>query len=135
MPKYLIRRRNRYGQWAHIETMDVPPSRDQIKWNYGPGEYNIMVAEEGIRGLQNYASYTIPYSIEYVGWTPDRPNAEYIYQQYGQGNYFVMGKAMDIKPVIVPTAEDEMVKDLMMQGVNVMRGVYVIFRLTGVPYR
>ena len=136
MPKYLVRRRNRFGQWVHIDTMDWEPSREHIQSSYGPGEYNIMVAEEGIRGLRNYATYGIPYSIEYVDWVREKPTVEFIESKYGQGNYFAIGYARDITPIIVSESKnDEMVKDLMLQGIGAMRKIYVIFRLTGLPYR
>ena len=138
MPKYLIRRTNRFGQWEHIDTWESPPDRDSIAQRYGPGEYSIMVAEEGIRGLQSYASYTIPFSIEYVGWTPDKPDLEYIRSRYGEGNYFVIGRAIEVESYVVYTnggKSDEMVQDLMTRGAQAMRSVYVIFRMTGLPYR
>lgn len=139
MPKYLVRRINRYGQWVHIDTLESPPSRESIEEKWGPGEYNIMIAEEGIRGLQSYTTYAIPYTIEYVGWTPEKPDVKYLSKKFGVGNYFVIGQSADIEPVIVVSKTtdktDEMVEDFMMQGVNVMRKVYVIFRLKGIPYQ
>lgn len=137
MTKYLIRRTNRWGRWVHMETVDYPPSREHIETTYGPGEYSVMVAEEGVRGLQGYANYSIPYSIEIVGWSSDKPTVEYVQQKYGEGNYFIAGNATDIKPMIISRDEkkDEMVEDLMWQGIQVMRRVYVIIKLTGLPYR
>jgi len=140
LPKYLIRRRNRFGQWEHIETMEYEPTRESIKSRYGPGEYNIMLAEENIRGLQNFANYSIPYSIDYVAWTSDKPNAEFIAQNYGIGSYFVIGQASDISHVIVPSSVQQqsngqkIIEDIMVQGAPVMRRVYIIFRLTDLPY-
>lgn len=137
MPKYLIRRINRWGQWVHMETVDYPPSREHIEITYGPGEYSIMVAEEGVRGLQGYANYSIPYSIEIKGWSSDKPTIEYVQQKYGEGNYFIAGNASDIEPMIITYdgKKDEMVEDLMAQGIASMRKVYVIIKLTGIPYR
>lgn len=94
-----------------------------------------MVAEEGIRGLQGFATYSIPYSIDIVGWEPEKPTTDFIAQKYGEGNYFIAGNASDIAPVIISEKKDKMVEDLMWQGIPVMRKVYVIIRLTGMPYR
>jgi hypothetical protein len=98
-----------------------------------------MVAEEGIRGLQNFADFSIPYTIEYVGWAPEKPDASFIAHNYGAGNYFIMGQASDIEPVIIPPSyqqpnSQKIIEDIMIQGTPVMRKVYVIFRLTGLPY-
>lgn len=140
MPKYLIRRRNRFGQWEHIETLEYEPYFDLIRARYGPGVYNVMIAEEHIRGLQHFADFTVPYQLEYVDWKPEKPDGTYIFEHYGEGNYFIVGQGSDITPITVtspytqPPQGIHYVEDIMLQGIPVMKNVYVIFRLTGLPY-
>lgn len=141
MPKYLIRRLNRYGQWEHVDTWDYQPDRDSVAQRYGPGEYHILIAEEKVRGLQSFMSFTVPFQIEFVEFFPEEPNVDFIKANYPPGNYFVIGQSKYVKPIVVSSGyeqnakRDGMVLDLMTRGIQAMRGVYVLIRVVGLPYQ
>jgi hypothetical protein len=60
MPKYLIRRRNRWGQWVHLDTWDYEPSDYDLENKFGSGEYAILMAQEGIIGLRKVRDVNVP---------------------------------------------------------------------------
>ena len=140
MPKYLIRRTNRFGKWEHVATWEYPPDVGAVAQRYGPGEYHILVAEEKTRCLRSYLSFVVPFNIEFAELFTEEPNIEYIKSQHGPGNYFIIGQAKKITPLTVRSEYEQdaqrngMVNDLMTRGIPAMRNVYVLVRMTGLPY-
>ena len=140
MPKYLVRRLNRFGQWEHVDTWDYQPDVNSVAQRYGPGQYHILIAEERVRGLQSFMSFTVPFAIEFVAFFPEEPNVEYIKANYPAGNYFVIGQSRKVTPIVVSSGYERdsqrngMVLDLMTRGSQAMRSTYVLVRVTGLPY-
>ena len=140
MPKYLIRRTNRFGKWEHIDTWEYPPDIQSVAQRYGPGDYHILIAEEKVRGVRSYMSFVVPFNIEVVEAFTKEPDIEYIKSRHGSGNYFIISQAKNITPLIIPSGYEQdaqrngMVNDLMTRGIPAMRSVYVLIRMTGLPY-
>jgi hypothetical protein len=136
MPKYLLRRRNRYGQYVHLATYDYEPNEWQIKNDFGPGEYSILISREGVIGVRKFDDISIPWDITYVGWVDGQPTIEYLQQHYGPGSYFVL-KSCQVNPLHVPNIGQEYSKityDMLQDGAPVMRNISIIFRVEGMPW-
>lgn len=136
MPKYLVKRRNNWGIWAHMETLEYPPSRYEIENRYGPGEYEILIAQENVIGLRHYDNFSIPWNVELTGhWIPGQPTQQWVANNLGQGYYFIIGNASFVEPVIVPSPfansqnGQQYARELMNQGSAAMRNIYVPFRV------
>lgn len=131
MPKYLTKRRNLWGIWTHLDTVEYPPSKNDVERKYGPGEYEILMAQEGIIGLRHHDNFTIPWNIDFVEWVEGRPTAEYVKSRHGDGYYFIIGNTIVVDPVIASTGGNglQYTKELMSQGAAVMRNIYLVFRI------
>jgi hypothetical protein len=137
---------NRYGQWVHIDTIDLsgyllgfpPPLWTWESWlsnHYGPGKYDVAVVEEHMSGMRHHASFTIGYDLEYLEWVPEMPTPEYLNQKWLGGDYYIC-RASDVKAFAVPRQLNggESVFDVLEQGISALTAVYLIFRVKGIPY-
>jgi hypothetical protein len=130
MPKYLIRRRNRWGQWVHLDTWDYEPSDYELSSRFGAGEYAILIAEEGIIGLRKVKDVSIPWDIHYLEWIYGEPTMEYIRDKWGTGNYFVLKSCQPVPYQIFPEGQPHDVTWQNLQdGAGVLRTVSIIFRV------
>ena len=130
MPKYLIRRRNRFGQWVHLDTWDHEPSDYDVKSRFGAGEYEILIAQEGVIGLQRVKTITIPWKIEIKGFLYGEPTVEYIRDNYGVGNYFIL-KSCQAAPIqVYPEGQpSDIAWQNLQDGIGVMRTISVIVKV------
>lgn len=139
MPKYLIKRRNNWGVWVHLDTWETPPTKYDIESRYGPGEYEILIAQENVIGLRHHETFSLPWNIELMNnsWVAGQPNDQWVADNFGQGYYFIIGNAQYVRPVIiqgsyassVPEKGEQYAMDLMNQGSAVMRNIYLPFRV------
>ncbi len=129
-PKYLIKRRNQWGQYVHLATLDYEPSYEQIESQFGPGEYSILIAREGIIGLAKAKDISVPWDIEYVEWVEGKPTIDYIRNTHGDGNYFVLTNCKATPFQVFPTDQDhDLAWQNLQDGANVMKRISIIFRV------
>lgn len=130
MPKYLIRRRNQWGRYIHLATWDYEPNQEQIQYSFGPGEYSILVAREGIIGLAKVRDIAIPWDIEYVAWVEGEPTLDYIRDNYGDGNYYVLTRCRITPFQMYPEGQPhDLTWQHLQDGASVMRKISIIFRV------
>ncbi|MCL5067148.1 MAG: hypothetical protein M1368_02190 [Thaumarchaeota archaeon] len=130
MPKYLLRRRNVWGQFVHLDTLPYDPGDYAIEQQYGPGEYSILVAQEGIVGLQKLRDVSIQWKVDYVAWSSTKPTLDEIREKYGVGNYFVLSNCQSTPFQVFPEGQPhDMSWKHLQEGASVMRNVWVIFRV------
>ena len=129
MPKYLIRRRNQWGQYVHLATWDFEPTDEQIASSFGPGEYNIQVAREGIIGLAKVRDVGIAWDIEYLEYVDGEPTIDYIRDKYGNGNYYVLTSCRANPFQIFPEGQPhDLTRQHLQDGASVMKTISIIFR-------
>ncbi len=130
MPKYLIRRRNQWGQYVHLLTLDYEPTDEQIKSYFGPGDYSILVAREGIIGLARIRDVTISWEFEFVGWVEGIPTNDYLRDTYGMGNYYVLTNSNVTPHQIFPIEQPhDLTWQHLQDGSTAMRNISTIFRV------
>ena len=130
MTKYLLRRRNRFGQYVHLETYDLEPTDYDIEFQFGPGEYSLLVAEEGQRGLRKLRDVSISWKIEYLGWKNGRWNGDEIEMMFGAGNYFeLIGGQVNVWQRYPPEKLPKMTWEFLQDGAPVMKNVSVLFKV------
>lgn len=130
MPKYLVRRRNKWGQYVHLATWNVEPSYEELKRRFGPGDYCILIAEENVVGLSKLKDVSIQWEIEYVGWVNGIPTIDYIRENYGNGNYYVLTGCNSIPYQVFPVGEPhDMAWQHLQDGASAMKGISIIFRI------
>jgi hypothetical protein len=91
---------------------------------------------QGLRSLEGQESIiTIGYDHEYMGWWDHRPTGKELFKEYGPGDYFV-AKLSDLEPVAAErkNLDQNVVWDILEQGISAMTAGYVVFRLKGVPF-
>jgi hypothetical protein len=130
LPKYLIRRRNQFGHYLHLATWGIEPTESLIRHAFGPGEFTVLIAQEGIVGLNKFKDFMIPWEIEPLGWTSGMPTGDYIRDNYGEGNYYVLTncRATPFQIFAVDQPHDITWQHLQ-DGASAMRNVSVIFRV------
>ena len=135
MPSYLIRRRNKLGQFVHVDTIQnpyTPIDENYLRNNYGIGVYNVLMAIEGSRGLTNYGSFTVVPHVEFLGYDTKFPTTEEIKQEFGTGNYLVAkisnAKSYQVYCGDMPTESDIEMFDKLQGYAPALRG-YAIFRV------
>ncbi len=135
MPSYLIRRRNKLGQFVHVDTVKDPYTaidEEYLRSHYGIGVYNVLEAIEGTRGLKNYGSFTVVPRVDYLGYYPKLPTIEKIKKEYGTGNYLVAKISNAISYQVhyddTPTESDIEMFDKLQGYAPALRG-YAIFRV------
>lgn len=129
--KYLLRRRNRFGQYAHLDTLAQAPDEDWIARRYGPGTYEIYRAEDGVVGQSKVAEINVSWQLDYVEVLNGQPTLEYIREKHGVGNYMVVtgGKATPFQVFPEGSAHDatwEMLQD----GAPVITQSSIVFRVS-----
>jgi len=130
MPKYLTRRRNQWGQWVHLDTWNSEPSDYDIRSRFGPGEYQILMAQEGIIGLRKVRDVSIPWNIEFLEFVWGEPTVEYIREKYGTGNYYVLRSCHPVPFQIFPDGQPhDLAWQNLQDGASVMKTVSMIFRV------
>jgi hypothetical protein len=130
MTKYLIRRRNAWGQYVHLATWDYDYGDNSIEQQFGPGEYSILIAEEGVVGLHKLRDVTVQWRVDLVGWSPTKPTLEELETKYGLGNYFVLSNCQTLPMQVFPSGQPHDVAwQHLQEGASVMRSVWTIFRV------
>ena len=130
MPKYLIRRRNRWGQWVHLATWDYEPNEYELKDRFGSGDYSILMAQEGIIGLKKVKDVSVPWDIQYLEWVDGEPTRDYIMRKWGVGNYFVLKSCKPAPHQIFPQGvPHDVTWQNLQDGASVMRNISIIFRV------
>lgn len=136
MPKYLLRRRNRYGQYVHLATYEYEPTEYLIQQQFGPGVYTILISESGVRGLSKFKDVSIPWDIEYVAWMDGSPTIGDVQERYGPGSYFILNSC-NVRGWHVPPLYQEYSKttyEFLQDGAPVMKNISIIFRVRGMPW-
>jgi hypothetical protein len=130
MTKYLIRRRNEFGQYIHLATWDIEPTDSQMESYFGPGDYTILTANEGLIGLRKLRDVTIAWKVDFLGWTDGMPTTEYIQQNYGEGNYYVLTNC-EAKPfqIFPQNQPHDLAWQNLIEGASAMKGISIIFRV------
>lgn len=135
MTKYLLRRRNKFGQYVHLTTYDYEPTETLIRSQFGPGQYVIMIAEEGIIGLRKLRDVMIPWDIRLLEWVEGQPTLDYVKKKWGEGNYFVLRNCKIDAFQIYPTQEEPKTTwDFLQDGKGAMTDISVIFKVEGLPW-
>lgn len=130
MPKYLVRRRNQFGQYIHLTTLDFEPTDEQINSYFGPGEYSVLIAREGIIGLAAVRNTTIPWEMDLVGWVLGIPTTDYIRDNYGEGNYYVLTNCTAVPLQVFPQAQPhDLAWQNLQDGATATRNISTIFRV------
>jgi hypothetical protein len=130
MPKYLIRRRNRWGQWVHLDTWDYEPSDYDLESRFGSGEYAILIAQEGIIGLRKVRDVSVPWNVEFLDWVDRELTRDEIMRTYGEGNYFVLKSCQPVPYQIFPKGlPHDLTWQHLQDGASVMRNISIIFRV------
>jgi hypothetical protein len=130
MPKYLIRRRNQWGQWVHLATWDYEPSDYDLRFSFGAGEYEILMAQEGVIGLRKVRDVSVPWEIHYLEEIEGEPTTEYIKDKYGIGNYFVLKSCQPVPIQIFPDGQaHDITWQNLQDGASVMRRISIIYRV------
>jgi len=142
MVRYLIRRQNRYGNWGHIDTVEVGPRwgetwESYVGRRFGPGRYSIVVAQEGVpglRALEGESIISVGWEHDYLGWWNHKPTWEELVERY-QGGDFIIAQLTNIEPLghKRDNADSDTIDDILQQGASAFRGGYVVFRLKGLP--
>lgn len=113
-----------------MSTWDYEPSDEQVKSDFGPGDYTVLMAKEGIVGLSKVRDITIPWEIEYVEWVGGTPTTEYVRDKHGDGNYFILTSCKIAPQQIFPIGQPHDVTWQHLQdGANVMKRISIIFRV------
>ena len=130
MTKYLLKRRNKWGQYIHLTTLDYEPTDEQIKSYFGPGEYSILIARKGIIGLAKVRDISIPWEIEYLEEVEGEPTVEYIQENYGSGNYFLLTNCRTTPiQVFPPDQPHDLTWQHLQDGANAMKRITIIYRV------
>ena len=130
MPKYLVRRRNQWGQWVHLATYDYEPSDYDLKFSFGPGEYVVLMAQEGIIGLSKVRDVNVPWEIKYLGEVEGEPTIAYVREKYGTGNYFILKSCKPIPVQVYPEGQPHDVTWQNLQdGASVMKKISIIYKV------
>lgn len=139
--KYLIRRKNKYGQWVHIDTVQFLPFLYFGNWQafvrdrYGPGRYHIATVEEGLAGMHGFLSFSISFDLNFLEWLPEKPTVEYLNKKYPLVKDFYICRATDVTPIAVPRNlhGGEPVWDVLEQGISALTSGYLVFEVKGIP--
>jgi hypothetical protein len=129
--RYLIRRRNRFGQWVHLATWETEPTKEDLANFFGPGNYSISIAEEGVVGLIYHGTVVVPWKLDLLGWIQGEPTLKFIEENYGPGNYFAIGEAHKIIPFQIYSQGQphDWTWQLLQDGKDAMKDVYTIYRV------
>jgi len=102
-----------------------------IEQYFGPGEYTILFAQEGVVGLQKFRDVSIQWKVDVLGWFPVEPTLDEIRNRWGVGNYFVLSNCHS-KPVqIFPEGQPhDLTWQNLQEGAGVMRNIWIVFRVT-----
>lgn len=142
MTQYLIRKRNQFGHIVHVDTSPVAPTPQSLVQQYGFGLFNIVTAENGVKGLKPFATWVLAPHVEIVRWVPHEteaaknPQALIDPQTYQTGDYYVV-QVSKAEPVVVHESGDAEAAKQRVRELNLaapaLQG-YVIFRiLAGSP--
>lgn len=130
MAKFLIRRRNRFGQYVHLTTFDYEPDQYTLESNFGPGEYNILVSQPGIVGLQKVKDIVVPWNTDLVEVVQGKPTFEYVREKYGLGNYFVLTNChAQPMQVFADNLPHDVAWQNLQDGISAMKNLSVIVRV------
>lgn len=130
LTKYLLRRRNRFGQYVHLGTYDWEPSDNDIEFQFGPGQYTILVAEEGRRGLQKLRDISIQWKITYLDWKEGRWTGEEIDSRWGAGNYFeVTGGRVHVWQRYPTEEQPKTTWEFLQDGTSVIKKISILFKV------
>jgi hypothetical protein len=110
--------------------LESEPTDAQIELSFGPGDYEILIAREGIVGLMKVKNVSITWKIDYVGWVYGEPTFDYIRENFGVGNYFVL-KSCDVTPFqVFPTDQPhDFAWQHLQDGASVMKNISIIFKI------
>jgi hypothetical protein len=113
-----------------LDTWDYEPMDYDIKSKFGSGEYEILIAQEGVIGLQRLKSVSIPWEIEIVGSLFGVPTVDYIRDNYGEGNYYIL-KSCQPNPIqIYPEGQPrDTTWQNLQDGAGVMRNLSIIAKV------
>jgi hypothetical protein len=113
-----------------LATWDYEPTKEQVEFSFGPGDYEILIAREGVIGLMKVKDVSIMWTIEYVGWVNGEPKVDYIKDNYGIGNYFVLTNCKATPFQIFPTGQPhDLAWQHLQDGATTMSSVSIIFRV------
>jgi hypothetical protein len=108
----------------------------QIKQQFGPGVYSVLISETGVRGLQNFKDVDIPWNVTYMGWMDREPTIDEVRNSYGPGSYFIL-KSCQVRGWHVPSLYQEYSKttyEFLQDGAPVMKNILIIFRVDDMPW-
>jgi hypothetical protein len=129
--KYLLKRRNRFGRYAHLTTVDSPPSDEWILERFGPGTYEINQAEEGVVGQNRLREVNIPWKLDYVDVVNGQPTLEYLREKHGVGNYItITGGRATAQQVFPEGTQHDLTYEMLQDGAPVVSRATIIFRVT-----
>lgn len=135
--KYLIRRKNKYGQWVHVDTVQLLPLLYFGDWKafvrdrYGPGRYHIATVEEGLAGMRDFMSFSIGFDLRYLEWLPEKPTVNYLKEKYPLVKDFYVCRVTNVTPIAVPrnVHGEEPVWDILEQGISALTSGYLVFEV------
>jgi hypothetical protein len=137
LTQYLIRKRNQFGHIVHVDTVPGPPTPQSLVQQYGFGLFNIVTAEDGVKGLKPFATWVLGPHVEFVQWVPHEteaaryPKALIDPQTYPVGDYYVV-QVSRAEPVVVHASGDAEAAKQRVQELTLaapaLQG-YIIFRI------
>jgi len=133
VPKYLLRRRNRMGQYVHLGTYEWEPNDNEIEGWFGPGQYTILMADEGQRGLKKVRDVTVQWKIEFINWKDGRwtkDDIDKVAEKWGAGNFFEISGCKVHTWQRYPTQElPKLTWEFLQDGVVAMKNISVLFKV------
>lgn len=97
---------------VHVDTVLTPPVSEDVVKKYGFGEFNIVSAEDGVKGLKPFASWILTPHVEFVTWAAEGtvaasdPLKIIDPQTWQHGDYYIC-KVAKADPVVVHAAGEE----------------------------